>query len=252
MPLTIRLSIPCPFKTHSISWRIHCRANITDMFTKFLKFIGLRNSIQPQQKHEPFVNSTTYWKNRYERGGNSGSGSYNLLARFKADTINHFVRTHNIKSVIEFGCGDGNQLLLSVYPKYIGIDVSPEALDQCRKLFKDDKSKEFIPLANHDNRTADLSISLDVIYHLVEDDIFLTHMMNIFSSANSFVCIYSSNHISSSGDNHPAHVRHRRFTDWIAEHQPSWKLIEMIPNKYPYDGDATTGSFADFYFFQKV
>ena len=33
---------------------------------------------------KPFQNSDDYWKNRYDDGGNSGGGSYGILAEFKA------------------------------------------------------------------------------------------------------------------------------------------------------------------------
>ena len=54
--------------------------------------------------------SSKYWENRYKAGGNSGSGSYSNLAIFKAEIINSFVKDNKIESVIEFGCGDGQQL----------------------------------------------------------------------------------------------------------------------------------------------
>lgn len=34
---------------------------------------------------EPFPGSVAYWENRYSAGGNSGVGSYDLFAKFKAD-----------------------------------------------------------------------------------------------------------------------------------------------------------------------
>src|SRR5678815_1312722 len=68
--------------------------------------------------------SAEYWEERYREGGNSGSGSYNRLARYKADVLNKFVEDNNISSVIEFGSGDGAQLKLASYPRYIGVDVS--------------------------------------------------------------------------------------------------------------------------------
>ena len=37
-----------------------------------------------------FRNSTDYWERRYRKGGNSGAGSYNRLARFKAGFLNGF------------------------------------------------------------------------------------------------------------------------------------------------------------------
>ena len=53
---------------------------------------------------------------RYSAGGNSGAGSYSQLAEFKAQVLNRFVATHDVKHIIEFGSGDGNQLALAEYP----------------------------------------------------------------------------------------------------------------------------------------
>ena len=60
------------------------------------------------------MNTLSYWENRYKNNGNSGAGSYGRLAEFKADVINNFIAENKITSVIEFGCGDGNQLSLFV------------------------------------------------------------------------------------------------------------------------------------------
>ncbi len=65
-----------------------------------------------------FPGSNKYWTQRYAEGGNSGAGSYGKFARFKAEVINKFVSEREIKSVIEFGCGDGNQLKLANYSRF--------------------------------------------------------------------------------------------------------------------------------------
>src|ERR1700690_3055812 len=77
---------------------------------------------------KPFRGSKQYWMERYKSGGNSGPGSYNKLAEFKAQVLNNFVVMNNIKTVIEYGCGDGNQLRLSNYPSYLGFDISASAI----------------------------------------------------------------------------------------------------------------------------
>ena len=70
-----------------------------------------------------FKNSQRYWEERYQNGGNSGEGSYNKLAKFKADTITEFIKQNNVKDAIEFGCGDGNVLSFTTYHSYIGLDI---------------------------------------------------------------------------------------------------------------------------------
>ncbi len=84
------------------------------------------------KRHKSFISSAKYWIDRYDSGGNSGSGSYDELALFKAEELNKLVQNEKITKIIEFGCGDGNQLSLSQYPAYIGFDISPKALDLCK------------------------------------------------------------------------------------------------------------------------
>ena len=90
-----------------------------------------------------FGSSSRYWENNYVRGGTSGNGSYGAFAQAKAEFLNTFVRRHDIKVVIEFGCGDGNQLALAEYPRYIGLDVSRAAIALCKRRFADDLAKSF-------------------------------------------------------------------------------------------------------------
>src|SRR5690606_31220817 len=82
-----------------------------------------------------------YWDDRYKAGGNSGAGSYGRLAEFKAHVINLFFEQKGIFEVIEFGCGDGNQLSLFAAVDYLGIDVSPTAVSKCKARFSSDVKK---------------------------------------------------------------------------------------------------------------
>ncbi len=199
----------------------------------------------------PFDNSESYWEHRYKVGGNSGVGSYGRLAQFKAQIINEFVSKNDVDTVIEFGCGDGNQLSLANYPSYIGVDVSQKAINVCKEKFSNDEAKQFFTTTEYGNLTAELTLSLDVLYHLVEDDIYHNYMLSLFKSAERFVIVYASNY--SEDIFNAEHVKHRKFTDWVKGNAPSFSLLAHIPNKYPYDengGDNT--SLADFYIFEKT
>jgi SAM-dependent methyltransferase len=198
-----------------------------------------------------FPGSEDYWKQRYKSGGNSGAGSYHRLAEFKAQVLNGFVAEEKIRTVIEFGCGDGNQLKLLQYPSYLGFDVSPEAISQCESDFFDDKTKTFKLMDEYVNETAELTLSLDVIYHLIEDSVFHFYMERLFNSSSRFVIIFSSNTQKQSRFQ-AAHVKHRQFSKWVIENKPEWNLKKHIPNKYPYTGNDEEGSFADFYIYEKA
>jgi glycosyltransferase involved in cell wall biosynthesis len=198
-----------------------------------------------------FDSSSQYWDDRYSFGGNSGAGSYGRLALFKAEVINAFVRDNNVRSVIEFGCGDGAQLGLAHYPHYIGVDVSLRAVEICQSKFIRDLSKQFLHTSNPevDTQRADLAMSLDVIYHLVEDDVYHAYMTRLVSAAERFVCVYSSNVEHASP---VSHVRHRCFTDWMQRHASPWRLMTKVPNPYPEDpARPNDTSWADIYFFTK-
>ncbi len=203
------------------------------------------------KKLTPVNNSKDYWEVRYKKNGNSGSGSYGMLAEFKSQVINKFVKDNKIRLIGELGCGDGNQLLSAKYIQYVGLDVSETAVNLCREKFKDDTSKTFYLLNNTITiPTVELMLSLDVIYHLIEDDVFHRYMSDLFNHSSRYVVIYSSNFNKLTA----AHVRHRKFTKWVKEHQSSnWKFIKKIDNKFPYDKNKEDDtSRADFYFYQKT
>ena len=197
-----------------------------------------------------FSTSEQYWIERYEKGRNSGPGSYNQFSEFKAEILNAFVDEHGIKSVIEYGCGDGNQLELASYKQYLGFDVSPVALSRCKTIFKDDATKSFKMISDYSGETAELTLSLDVIFHLIEDEAYETYMTRLFSSSTRFVAIYSSNKDTQDTVQAP-HVKHRAFVPWVQVHHPDWQLLRHIPNKHPYQAETGDGSFADFYIYQK-
>jgi SAM-dependent methyltransferase len=198
-----------------------------------------------------FPGSASFWETVYRQGGTSGPGSYGRLAEFKAQILNDFISTRAIRTTIEFGCGDGAQLQLAQYPAYVGVDVAPGAIERCRAQFAGDPTKRFYGSDElpKDLGTFDLALSLDVIYHLVEDSVFDAYMRRLFSSAERFVVIYASNYDRLT----PAtHVRHRAFTAWIAQNAPEWRQEGFVANQFPYDpAQPNETSHADFYFFAR-
>lgn len=217
--------------------------------------------LYPAIKEKIVFKSGEYWEERYKgyiAGGgganmslSSGAGSYNNLAKFKAEILNEFVKEHKVQSVLEFGCGDGNQLSLAEYPSYIGLDVSKTILENTKNKFSSDKTKRFYfvdDFIQSNPPQAELSLSLDVIYHLVEDEVFDKYMENLFASSCKFIGIYASN----KNELQASHVKHRKFSKWIEQNAREWKLYRFIPNKYPFDEkNPNHTSFADFYFYKK-
>lgn len=210
-----------------------------------------------KQQQKKFKGSEQYWEGRYQQKGNSGSGSYDHLAEFKSDVLNAFVKEKNVKSIIEFGSGDGNQLKTAIYPAYIGLDVSPTAVKICDNLFKTDKTKSFYvynSLAFCDNARlfqADLTLSLDVLYHLVEKEIFEAYLLHLFSASNKYVIIYASDYNQAVAPVFQ-HENRRSFTDFVTKNLPHWKLTEVIKNKYNPEEYKEKGSLSDFFIYEKT
>ena len=185
--------------------------------------------ISGQQKAVIFSSSSRYWDDRYKVGGNSGAGSYGRLAKFKASVLNDFVIMHGINSVVEYGCGDGAQLELATYPEYTGFDVSPKAVAICQNKFLGHSNFQFFETKTLLDKEGsfDLAVSLDVVYHLVEDYVFDTYMKRLFASSSRFVIIYSNN-VEKKFD--APHVRGRKFTLWCDEFAKDWTLYQVIEN----------------------
>jgi SAM-dependent methyltransferase len=176
--------------------------------------------------------SPDFWEAHYRARGTSGPGSRGDSAAFKAAETNRVVAANGIQSVVEFGCGDGYQLGLLSIPRYIGLDVSPRALSWCIQQYGPDFSKTFLrydPSCWRDNLRlvhAEMALSMDVVFHLVEDEIFEKYMSDLFAASDRFVLIYSTNETLQEN----RFTRHRRFTDWVAYHAPDWRLIEQTNN----------------------
>ena len=197
--------------------------------------------------------SSEFWNNLYINKGNSGTGSYNRLAEFKAEIVNRFISEKAIQTVGEIGCGDGNQLSLIHYPNYVGIDVSEVIIKKDREKFRDFQNYSFFhsltEREKYIHRSFDMTISMDVIFHLLEDDVFTAYIDDLFNLADKYVVIYSSNHEEYTPW---PEYRHRNFTGYVSVYHPEWELIRYIPNKYPYRiGQEETTSASDFYIYQK-
>jgi SAM-dependent methyltransferase len=195
-----------------------------------------------------FPGSARYWEMRYRTGGDSGEGSYGAEAQYKATFLNAFVKQHPVGSIIDFGCGDGNQLRDLRVPQYLGFDVSDAAIARCRERYAGDATKTFKPLREYASERGDVATSLDVLYHLVEDEVFDAYLRRLFDAARKWVIVYATNY----DDDRVVrgrHVRHRKFTDSAARLAPAFRLIESPPRPRELEG---AGERASFFVFERV
>lgn len=196
--------------------------------------------------------SDAYWEKRYADKGNSGDGSYGKLANFKAEIINGIIKDYRIKSVLDYGVGDGNQYSTLNLDNitYYGIDVSSTAISICKNMFPD-KSNCFMSVNEYKetNTTCELSMSCDVLYHLIDEDLYHSYLKNLFEFSNKYILIYARNQTKKHAD----HVYFREFNDYFVN---TYKctLIKKFPNRYPQKIlglDNSTTSPSDFYLYLK-
>ena len=196
-----------------------------------------------------FRGSDDYWKKRYRLGGDSGAGSGGVPAAYKAQVLNAFVRKQGIEGIIEFGCGDGRQLQLAEYPRYLGVDISPEAVALCRERFVDDGSKHFMLLHDYSGEKADLALSLDVLFHLVEDEVYLDYLDRLFAAGRRFVIVYAT-----SSDNAPKtlrHVQHRPVQADIASRFVGFERVRDAEAELPVPVEHGEGGYTRFFIYRR-
>lgn len=179
------------------------------------------------QQKQPSFSTIEYWENRYYQGNSSGEGSYGDKALYKADIINKIIKENSINSLIEFGCGDGNNLGLYEISKYIGFDVSKTAIELCINQYKNDQNKSFLYyhpfLFKSGGLKSELTISIEVLFHLVEEKLYKKYLNDLFESSSKYVVIFASN--IEKIDSEAKHMVYRKFTDDISE---KFELIETI------------------------
>lgn len=222
-------------------------------FNRKLHLDGIKNFVRKILKRYPFdpmgyvFDSDYYWEERYRNGGNSGPGSYGRLALFKANIINNFIVDNKITDVIEFGCGDGSQLKLYNFTNYIGFEVSQTILSKLRTM-NFPSSYIFKHTREYCGEKATLSLSIDVIFYLIDNKNYSQYINRLFYSSTKYVIIYSQNGISKNIYNN---LKPRKFTDYVDKNIKDFELIEIIHNQYKEDSnDPLNPSCCDFYIYK--
>lgn len=186
--------------------------------------------------------SYKYWEKRYKSGGNSGRGSYGKNCSYKALVLNRFLKETMVETALELGCGDGNQLSYINYKKYCGFDISSTTIDICKNKFRNNENYFFTSNFNETPDKSEVTLSLDVIYHIIEDDRYQEYIDNLFNKSSKYVIIFSSN----SPDNKTSeHVKHREFVNYVEKYISDFKLYKSLET--PKEIYSTAG----FYFFKK-
>jgi hypothetical protein len=115
------------------------------------------------------------------------------------------------------------------------LDIAPAAVDRCLKLFEGDPAKKFAlydPVSFHpESVRAEVGLSMEVIFHLTEDDLYEQYLRHLFAAATRFVVIFSSDEAGLSGGRFP-HFKSRHFTSDIPWLAPDWHYTRLIQNPH--------------------
>ena len=167
-----------------------------------------------------------FWNTRYKdnwRG--SGEGSRGQLALFKAWLVNSLITEKGIRSVVDLGCGDGVIASMLEVRTYTGVDVSSTAIEMCKQVFAA-RSRRHFQTFEEIIPYAELALSLDVLYHILDDDEYILYLATLFSVAQDYVVIYSCNFEGEARN----HIKPRMFTKDVPS---EWGLELHLPNMYP-------------------
>lgn len=189
--------------------------------------------------------STKYWDDRHKQGA-QGAGSTGRHYEFKLEVVQRIVKKYKVSSVVDYGCGDGRQLKNLKVRDYLGLDISPTAIEKAQAYAGKGRQYDVIPDDLNECRR-DMAISLDVIAGLPGGE-FEEYMTNLFFMAQKYVLIYAPNR-TSEGLKLSSHMHFRRFTDWI-EANVKAEQIEHIPNRYPAASGGNDVSFSEFFLFE--
>lgn len=170
------------------------------------------------------IDYKAFWNNRYLQWWHSWAGSYNENGIFKADFINNFIKENNIIDVIEFWCWDWSNLALYKAKHYLWLDVSEKAIEICKEKFKNDFKKEFeVYDPNKDYWKYDLSLSLDVTYHILDRKEWEDYINQVIN-AWKFAIFYSF----PKPNWHAPHINDFAFEEYLKS-ITEYEKIDLIP-----------------------
>ncbi|MBM7563930.1 class I SAM-dependent methyltransferase [Paenibacillus sacheonensis] len=183
----------------------------------------------------------SYWENNYKEGGTSGRGSFGDLAAFKAEVVNAIIAQYGVRRVMEFGCGDGHQLSLMHYPQYLGLDISPTAVQLCAEKNGDDPSKSFMlyrpgAFQNRGFVEADMTVCLDVLYHITDEADYRATLRDLFSPKPRVVVLYTR--LTRGSEPRVVEtIQDRDIFHYLAEFG-NYYVHEIIPQRYKEQSSA--------------
>jgi len=133
-------------------------------------------------------NGMNYWKKHYATGGKSTGGSIDEGRTWKQNIL----KEYNVweETIIDIGCGDLEFWENQFPAKYTGIDISEVIIDKNKMLHPEGK---FICSSSSDthNIQANVVICFDVLYHIMDEDVYIKTIENIARYSKKYIFIWT-------------------------------------------------------------
>ncbi len=128
----------------------------------------------PERDEEAHIResfSKIYQRNEWGYGSGVGSLASNNTSYM--EFVQTFIKSHSIKSIVDFGCGDWqfSRLMNWSGADYIGLDLVPDLIETNRKNFVRSGVSFEVFKSLDDVPNADLLLCKDVFQHLSNDTI---------------------------------------------------------------------------------
>lgn len=130
-----------------------------------------------------------YWENIYASGGNSGAGSRGKLKDWKWSQITESIG--DTSNIVDIGCGDMKFIGGHEPINYVGIDISKTIIDVNKLvypnyIFYNINADQYIPQLR-----APVVLCMDLLFHIIDDDIYYKILDNIIKYSSKYIVIYS-------------------------------------------------------------
>ena len=114
------------------------------------------------------IYSVGSWGKDAEGKGTSGTGSTLEVTRDYRAYLEAFIRKHNVKSVVDAGCGDWtfSKAIDWGAASYVGVDIASDVIKEVRRKYEKGTVRFEVGDVTEPLPPADLLISKDVLQHL--------------------------------------------------------------------------------------
>jgi len=121
------------------------------------------------------------------------------------------------------------------YPEYLGLDVSETSVRLCARKYEADPSKSFLlykpgTLFNRGFLRADMTVCLDVLYHVTDDEDYRATLRDLFSPEPAVVVLYTRLTDGTEARVVPT-IRDRDVLGSLAEFR-DYEVSEIVPQRY--------------------